>query len=526
MKSYFFALICILFASISQAHALNLAQIQKLLNDWQVYEGRQEIEALKKNEPAMVSDVIFKYVEANLLFLEGKYELSAQKYTALKTEAPEIYEQSKSHIEEVFATRDKLNQMLEEVSADQRYLIRYFKEDALLIPYLIEVLTRAENALSKDFDYLPKGQILVEIYPSPKYLAAVTSLTEEEIETSGTIALCKYNRLMFTSPRALAKGYDFKNTVSHELVHYYVSKLSHNTVPIWLHEGIAKFQESRWQQAPGPHLEAPQEDLLAKSLDKNSLITFDQMHPSMAKLPSQEAAALAFAEVHTVIAYLYKKKGYEGIRTLLLGLKNGLEMNQALFNSFGVNLSGLWDDWLLDLKQVGLKQYPGLIQQSMKFKKPGQGADAVEEEDYISMHEKEVKDWTHLGELLRARGKFMGAIKEYQKAKNKNGDGNPLIQNGIASSLLSLNSYDKVEEELKLVKKYYPSYLNTHLNLGKSYMFLKKYEEAALSYEEALSLNPFHPEPHQALAQLYTLLNQPDLAQRSKRSLTLLGYQK
>ena len=34
------------------------------------------------------------------------------------------------------------------------------------------------------------------------------------------------------------------------------------------------------------------------------------MHPSMAKLPSQEAAGLAFAEVHTVVHHLHWRRAY------------------------------------------------------------------------------------------------------------------------------------------------------------------------------------------------------------------------
>ena len=80
--------------------------------------------------------------------------------------------------------------------------------------------------------------------------------------------MCKYNRLMFTSPRGLVRGYGWHDTVAHEFVHYYVTKYSANTVPIWLHEGIAKFQEIRWRSQPMRHLAPPQEDLLARSLNR------------------------------------------------------------------------------------------------------------------------------------------------------------------------------------------------------------------------------------------------------------------
>ena len=149
--------------------------------------------------------------------------------------------------------------------------------------------------------------IIVEVYPTIEYLAAVSSLTKKDLETSGTIALCSDNKLMLTSPRGLARGYGWRETVAHEFVHYFVTKVSGNTVPIWLHEGIAKFQETRWRDEPGHQLDPPQEDLLARSLEKDQLITYEQMHPSMALLPSQEAAALAFAEVHSTIRYLHAR---------------------------------------------------------------------------------------------------------------------------------------------------------------------------------------------------------------------------
>ena len=49
-----------------------------------------------------------------------------------------------------------------------------------------------------------------------------------------------------------------------------------------------------------------------RGLRKGRLITFDEMHPSMAKLPSQEAAALAYAEVYTLVGWMQQKIGYKG----------------------------------------------------------------------------------------------------------------------------------------------------------------------------------------------------------------------
>ena len=492
-------------------------QINELISAWQMQQARQafdEYEAENKGTPT------HEMIRGRLLLFEGRYREATETFDRVKSQNPQALNMMGRIVQQAYDTYETLKEMQEETSNDGRFLVRYFKKDQMLIPYLIEVLQRADQALSKDFDYRPPGQILVEIYPTSEYLAKVSSLSEEDIETSGTIALCSDNRLMFTSPRGLARGYGWRDTVTHEFVHYYVTKYSANTVPIWLHEGIAKFQEVRWRHDPGPHLAAPQEDLLARSLQSKQLITFDQMHPSMAKLPSQTAASLAFAEVHTVLEFLYKKKGYQGIRMLLQALKSGFEMDDALMQSFGFNLQGLWDAWLAYMQKRGLKQYPGLVQRSLRFKRPGEEEEP--EAEYDSIENKEVKDWAHIGELLRARGRLMAALRTYQKASHKGGDAHLVIQNGMAAILLALKKPMDIPSLLQRVIDYYPTYFTSYLHLGKAYMALQEPLRAIAAFEEAVGINPFHPEPHQALIRLYQQTDQPQLLSREKRVLEMM----
>src|SRR5256885_17065872 len=102
-----------------------------------------------------------------------------------------------------------------------------------------------------DQGFSPRARNGVEVYESAQALARVSPLTVAEIKASGTIALCKYNRLMITTPRALIRGYPWIDTLSHEFVHYLVTKKGRGNVPIWLQEGLAKFLETRWRGEPG-----------------------------------------------------------------------------------------------------------------------------------------------------------------------------------------------------------------------------------------------------------------------------------
>ena len=498
--------------------AKNLAEVHRLISAWQT-EAAKTLLAEIKSTPS--KKAVYRFTQGRLAFMLGEYEQAVSLFDEALTQDPSLEMASAGIIGTARETQNTLAQMNEIRSEDGRFLLRFFEEDRLLMPYLLEVLQATDRALSEDFQYKPGGRVVVEIYPSADYLAKVSSLTEEDIETSGTIALCKYNRLMFTSPRGLVRGYGWRDTVAHEFVHYYVTKYSANTVPIWLHEGIAKFQEIRWRSQPSRHLAPPQEDLLARSLESGQLITFDQMHPSMAKLPSQDAASLAFAEVHLVIDFLYKRGGYENLRLLLQSLKQGLDMDMALMEAYGLDLEGVWATWLKAMKAEGFKRYPGLVQRSLKFKRPGE--DGEPEAEYDSIEEKEVKDWAHLGELLRARGRYYAALREYRKAEIKGGDGHLVVQNGIAESLLELEQAVDIPSVLQRVSDYYPTHLNTHLNLGKAFMALNEPERAVLAFEEAVGINPFHPIAHKALYKLYRQLGQSKKAERSKTALQLLG---
>ena len=108
---------------------------------------------------------------------------------------------------------------------------------------------------------------------------------------------------MVVSPRATIFGYPWMDTLAHEYTHLVVSRLSHDTVPVWLQEGLTRLEQTRWRHPPELQLSATEQALLAAALRKGRLITFDEMHPSMAKLPSQEAAALAYAEVYTLVGW-------------------------------------------------------------------------------------------------------------------------------------------------------------------------------------------------------------------------------
>jgi hypothetical protein len=197
------------------------------------------------------------------------------------------------------------------------FLIRFPPEDAVIADYALDALEAAAAALHSDLGFVPARPIPVDILRSPADLALVTALSTDDVERTGTIAVSKWGRIMLSSPRAMRLGYAWLDSLSHELVHYAVASATHDRTPVWLQEGLAKFLEHRWRDPPGLALTPSLQHLLAKGLATHKLISFDSMHPSMAKLPRAEDASLAFAEVTTAVALLFTNGGMPALRNVL-----------------------------------------------------------------------------------------------------------------------------------------------------------------------------------------------------------------
>src|SRR5699024_3032964 len=58
--------------------------------------------------------------------------------------------------------------------------------DEVLLPYAFEALEKAYDILGKEIGHYPSEPVRVEVYPRATVLADVSTLTKEDIQTSGT----------------------------------------------------------------------------------------------------------------------------------------------------------------------------------------------------------------------------------------------------------------------------------------------------------------------------------------------------
>ena len=478
--------------SPAAVRAAGPAEVSAALDAWHLNDARRGLTALAAERPD--GDPAVTYLRARAALLEGDYARAAALLGDKPNTAPEAW----AELAAIAAQTAEVTKSYKKIKSPEGYFELALPpgRDEVLAPFALEALDRAYDQIGAELDHRPPTPIRVEVYSTTETLARVSSLTEEEIRASGTIALCKYNRLMITSPKALLRGYEWVDTLAHEYVHYVVNHKTSARVPIWMHEGLAKYLERRWRGADLQRLSPHSERLLARRVKARDLITFAQMHPSMAKLPTQEDAALAFAEVFTVMEMLRATKGEGAFAAVLDAIVAGAEAPDAIAHVFGERSFAAFERrWRAYLRKRPAKAPPGGegYEERLRFEDEGGDAGSV---DLSQIGSPKARDHVHLGELLEARGRAGAAAAQYDKALALLDGPHPVVLARLGATLTATGRAERAWALLSEATRDFPGYVPAWLALGRAALATERWPEALEAFDEAARINPFDPGVH------------------------------
>ncbi|HEY8038710.1 MAG TPA: hypothetical protein VIF15_02915 [Polyangiaceae bacterium] len=275
------------------------------------------------------------------------------------------------------------------------------EHDRALGPLLLDTVALAREALTRDLGVDWPRPTRIVVVRDLLSLSAMTGLPYKSAQTTGTVAVAKWGRVTLLSPRASHHGYAWRDTVAHELTHLAVTRASRDQAPLWLQEGVAKRQEVRWR-APGPFDDRPPPDaVVQRGLELNLGLPLDKLGPSIAMLPSADAAMVAFAEVTSFVRYYAQTAGDDALPKLLHELRDGKEPDAALQAASGSDLKA-WDGrWRGYLATRPRESLPALF---------GLGGERGEADKL-----RDLRDRSRLAELLLARGHAAQALVELDR---------------------------------------------------------------------------------------------------------------
>lgn len=406
-------------------------------------------------------------------------------------------------------------------ASSEHFEVAYPKgKDEVLVPYLLETLEAQRAGLLKDLGAVPPGKVRVEILNTPTDLARLSSLTEAEIRGSGTIALCKYNKLMLVSPKATVTGYDWLDTAAHEYTHHVVALKAGPGAPIWLHEGIAKWWESRWRGAGGEDYEPYAAALVRRAVETNTLVTFERMHPSMAKLPTQEMASLAYAQVLLAVEYLVKRAGPGVVARILDLVAAGASADAAVSTALGVPWADFLAGWKAHMAARPLPRGGENALRRLRFKDDPKESGPWAE--WADLPDQASRDHARLGQLMRERGRWTAARIEYRKAVDRAGAKVPILANQYAIAAIQSGQKAEAEKVLAEAIRWSPSYAALRVQLARLLLERKAFAEAREHLDMANRQDPFDPEIHAGLALAAEALGDPGGASRERRFAEIL----
>ncbi len=505
-----------------------LSAIEKNLSDWKIEDAQRGLDALEASLPTGLHNLEpVHYFRGRVLFEQGKYTEAIEQFKKAGIEDnPGSYLRLAQETQAVVGAHQK---------AESAHFVFLFPEgkDAVLVPYALEALEAIRTALENDFGYVPPGKVRVEVVSNAAQLSKVSTLTREQIRTTGTIAICKFNKLMVTSPKAVIRGYDWLDTLAHEYVHLVVSQKSANSVPIWMHEGLAKYLESRWRGPAGGAMTPSTLALLGSRVKKNTLVPFEKMHPSMALLPTAEDAATAFAEVFFAMDYLSHEAGPQAFKGLLNKMASGVSDKAAVEAVTKKSWSTFEKGWLAHIKKQPFPKE--LIPPSSNERKElAENAEAKAKKaqqkekrdisfgDFAEITETEARKWAHLGEVMRERGRMGAAAEHYSRAYEKVGSRYESVSNKYALTLMELSRFDDAEKVLKLSLETHPGSAQTNVHRGRLAIRKQEWARAKDAFLQALAVNPFDEEVHIGLLRAALALNDKTLVEQARGAVEVL----
>ncbi|MEN9785539.1 MAG: hypothetical protein RLZZ299_803 [Pseudomonadota bacterium] len=381
--------------------------------------------------------------------------------------------------------------------------------DRVLVDECMETLQAAHDRIAPLLGGAPPIPVRVELYPTADRFIAASGLPAEAVRTTGVVALSKWDRLLITSPRALGRGYPWRDTLAHEYIHLVVAWRSADKAPVWLQEGIARSHEALWARTDFPPLAPTAQSLLARALAKNALVPLARMHPSMAYLDSAEEAALAFAQVSTMIEHLRGVAGVRAVADTLTRVRDGADALEAVAGVAGRTPDAFLESWKGYLRGLSLVARQLAVAPTVL----GASDDPFGEDPVLSSRA-DLAGHARLGDLLLARKHAEAALAEYRKAMTPDEPPSPTIVAREAEALRALGRRDEALARLQDSVAVYPEFPLTRKTLAALLVAQGRTRDALVHYRAAADVNPFDATVQSALADLHGAAGQAELAAR------------
>ena len=213
---------------------------------------------------------------------------------------------------------------------DGDVIVRMDKDEApVLAEYAVPLAKRALETFSKRYEFVPRGPILVEIFPKHDDFAVRNLGLPGAI---GALGICFGRVVSLDSPHARPPGeFQWEATLWHELAHVITLQMSNQRIPRWLTEGISEYEETRAH----PEWRRDMDLEYAGLLNRREDIKLKDLN---AAFQDPKKIQLAYYEGSLLVEHMVKTYGDAGMNKLVRAFAQGLDTDAALKATLNTDL--------------------------------------------------------------------------------------------------------------------------------------------------------------------------------------------
>ncbi len=432
------------------------------------------------------------YLTALYYLFTGDYE-QAEKFinkisTTTKIDEEEIkfYREYISKLNKIISTYNKFE--------SEHFVVFLKGKDIILKDILLSKMEQIYKKYSKLLDYVLDTKVRIEVYNTKTEFMFCSTLGEKIVEKVGVVGICKFNRIMILSPENLPLGYRWIDTLAHEYIHFILNRITEFNLPLYLHEGIARYFDTLYRSTYPLCFTAGNLSLLVNAKKNSSIIPFHNLRGSLVYLDSQEQVEQAFVQLATFIDYLIKTFGEEKLIKFITSFKYNKDDKENYKKIYNSEFEILYSSWLdfIDEKESIVNQFPG-AKPDIKI---------VQKEDEANLIGLTIKGYIDLSEKYALKKNYKMALHQCYKALEIE-PYNPLLMVKTARYLMLQNKYEESENILLKCIKANPNYVTGYELLIKLYYETGMYEKAKEFYNTILEINPFNYEIRKLVAEMF-----------------------
>lgn len=374
----------------------------------------------------------------------------------------------------------------------EHFIVVYDKNIDPVVPlYFSDYLESIYKEVTGDFKHEPAQKTLIEVFPTHDAFSVRTTGSP----WIGTVGASTGRVIALVAPRNgkhTMGAYNWAQVLRHEFTHTVTLSATDNRIAHWLTEGLAVYEEKiplRWEWVP----------MLYNAVSKKQLFTMENLTWGFVRPKKPSDRQLAYAQSYWICQYIEETFGHDKMLAMLAEFRKGREQSDVFPEILGKSLLDFQKDFFAwTEKQVSTWGYDEKT--SGEYKK-------LVKEAEIQTKAKQYK------EALESWLKIV-AIRPMDALPHQRLAGLYLVP--------SINKPEKAVEHLERLHK-----VELHRNLfakrlSRVYRDLKKMDKAIEYALQAVYVDPYDPDAHELLCELYEKTGNEAGASREKHTIEVL----